>query len=150
MQRVTQSLENHHKHCDDAFAIAEAAVGKKHWDEAARLHNSFCGEMETHFHAEESLLFPAFEAATNIIDGPTKVMQTEHVQIRELLDTMADAIARNDVDGFAGHADTLVIMMQQHNLKEENIFYPMCDSSLSGNAEALAELLRHKIESASA
>lgn len=150
MQRVTQSLENHHKHCDDAFATAEAAVLGKRWDEAARLQAAFCSEMEAHFAAEETLLFPAFESATGIIDGPTQVMRGEHVQIRELLSAMDDAIARQDADDFAGHADTLVIMMQQHNLKEENILYPMCDASLSGNAEALAERLRSQIESASA
>ena len=149
MQRITQALENHHKHCDDAFAAAEAAVIKMHWDEAARLQGVFRAAMQAHFEAEESLLFPAFEAATGNTGGPTEVMRTEHDQIRNLLGAMADALARKDADDFCGHAGTLVIMMQQHNLKEENILYPMCDSSLSTNAGALAERLRSALGSIS-
>ena len=38
-------------------------------------------------------------------------------------------------------ADTLLIMMQQHNMKEENILYPMCDQHLAGETpELLARL----------
>nr|MDP2190739.1 hemerythrin domain-containing protein [Rhodoferax sp.] len=149
MQRIMQSLENHHKHCDDAFAAAEAAVVKRQWDEASRLQDAFRAAMEAHFEAEESLLFPAFEAATGHTSGPTEVMRTEHSQIRNLLGAMADALAGKDADDFFGHAGTLVIMMQQHNLKEENILYPMCDSSLSGNADELAERLRSALDSGS-
>jgi iron-sulfur cluster repair protein YtfE (RIC family) len=31
-------------------------------------------------------------------------------------------------------------MMQQHNLKEENILYPMCDRALAGDADIEARL----------
>lgn len=147
MQRLTQSLENHHKHCDDAFATAEAAVLKKRWDEAAQLQALFRSEMEAHFTAEESLLFPAFETISGGSGGPTEVMRAEHGQMRDLFESMTDAINRKDDDDFAGHADTLVIMMQQHNLKEENILYPMCDSSLSRNTDGLAERLLDHLKS---
>lgn len=150
MQRLTQSLENHHKHCDDAFVAVEAAVLKKHWDEAAQLQAVFRSEMETHFTTEESLLFPAFEAISGGSGGPTEVMRGEHVQMRDLFKSMADAIDRKDGDDFAGNADTLVIMMQQHNLKEENILYPMCDSSLSGNTDGLAERVLGQLKSGAA
>lgn len=149
MQGITQVLEHHHKHCDDAFAAAEAAVIKMNWNEAARLQGAFRTAMQAHFEAEESLLFPAFEAATGNTGGPTEVMRSEHAQIRNLLGAMAEALARKDADDFCGHAGTLVIMMQQHNLKEENILYPMCDSSLSANAGALAERLRSALDSGS-
>ena len=33
-------------------------------------------------------------------------------------------------------------MMQQHNLKEENILYPMCDENLGAGAEQLSNRLR--------
>ena len=33
-----------------------------------------------------------------------------------------------------------MIMMQQHNMKEENILYPMCDQHLAGETP---ELLAH-------
>jgi len=33
-------------------------------------------------------------------------------------------------------------MMQQHNLKEENILYPMCDQALAGDAEVASAIAR--------
>jgi hypothetical protein len=43
----------------------------------------------------------------------------------------------------------LLIMMQQHNLKEENILYPMCDQALAGDAD-LEAMLRQALEPAAA
>lgn len=148
MQRITQVLEDHHALCDDAFASAEAAVVKKQWDQASELLDTFLSMMKTHFHTEETQLFPAFEAATGNDGGPTSVMRHEHVQMRELFNAMAEAVLRHDADDFAGTADTLVILMEQHNLKEENILYPMCDSMEMENAVEFSERLRHEIESA--
>ena len=31
------------------------------------------------------------------------------------------------------------MLMQQHNMKEENILYPMCDRALGAEAESLGE-----------
>ncbi|TRZ68118.1 MAG: hemerythrin domain-containing protein, partial [Rhodocyclaceae bacterium] len=36
-------------------------------------------------------------------------------------------------------AETLLILMQQHNMKEENILYPMCDQALAAQVEQLSE-----------
>lgn len=148
MPRLTKCLEDHHKHCDDAFAEAEAAVMDGRWDEAARRQGAFRADMDAHFHAEETVLFPAFESASGSTGGPTEVMRTEHGQIRDVLDAMAEAIRQKNADEFSGHAETLVILMQQHNLKEENILYPMCDSTLGGRAGELAEQLMDEICSA--
>ncbi len=44
-------------------------------------------------------------------------------------------------DDYLGYAETLLIMMQQHNLKEENVLYPMCDQHLSSRSTELLALL---------
>ena len=36
-------------------------------------------------------------------------------------------------------SDTLLIMIQQHNMKEENVLYPMCDQHLTDDASSLLE-----------
>jgi hypothetical protein len=41
-----------------------------------------------------------------------------------------------------GNAETLLIMMQQHNVKEENVLYPMCDQHLADQLENLLPELR--------
>jgi hemerythrin-like domain-containing protein len=73
--------------------------------------------------------------------GPTQVMRMEHVQMRALMDDAAAALANGDADDYLGLAETLLIMMQQHNMKEENILYPMCDQHLAAETpELLARL----------
>jgi hemerythrin-like domain-containing protein len=65
----------------------------------------------------------------------------EHGQMQALLDDAVDALEQANPDDFLGLADTLLIMMQQHNMKEENVLYPMCDQHLAGETpELLARL----------
>ncbi len=149
MQSVTQLLSEHHKHCDRILAAVEGAALDKKWGDAARLHADLSRDLEAHIRAEESLLFPAFEQATGITDGPTQVMRVEHAQILQLLRAMHEAIGQQSAEDFRGQAETFLILMQQHNLKEENILYPMCDSSLSANSGQLVEHLQQMIQTAS-
>jgi iron-sulfur cluster repair protein YtfE (RIC family) len=130
---TTQPLFQHHKHCDDLFADAEEACGKGDWAAGAKAFVTFAGQLETHFLSEEEVLFPAFESATGMVSGPTEVMRGEHRQMRGLLAQMKQALDERDGEGFGGTAETLLIMMQQHNMKEENILYPMCDNALGGS-----------------
>ncbi|MBK9394046.1 MAG: hemerythrin domain-containing protein [Uliginosibacterium sp.] len=82
-----------------------------------------------HFAAEEEVMFPAFEAASGMSCGPTAVMRMEHAEARELLDDLAAATQVQDTDGVRGHAEALLILLQQHNMKEENILYPAAISA---------------------
>ena len=95
--------------------------------------------------AEEQELFPRFEAATGMTQGPTQVMRDEHADMRATLAQLHAALDSRDLDEFAGEAETLLIMMQQHNMKEENILYPMCDLRLGGERDALVETLANRL-----
>lgn len=139
---ATAPLHRHHQHCDNLFAAAEAAVDAQSWAEGESTLASFLTEMERHFRCEEDNLFPAFEAATGMISGPTQVMRMEHTQMRGLMQDMQDALSRRNAEDFAGAAETLLILMQQHNMKEENILYPMCDQHVPAVvAEQVAECI---------
>ena len=127
---VTEPLFQHHKHCDEIFARAEEACANGDWAEGGNAFALLFDQLETHFSSEEELLFPAFESATGMTSGPTEVMRGEHRQMRDLLAQMKGALADQDSDTFGGAAETLLILMQQHNMKEENILYPMCDNAL--------------------
>lgn len=148
MTILTEPFRHHHKHCDNLFVEAEAAVAARDWTNARDLLAAFHTELETHFRTEEEVLFPAFEAATGMTMGPTRMMRVEHAQMRELLEQMVIALGKQDRDSFAGAAETLLIFMQQHNMKEENILYPMCDRSLVAQADALAPVLHDKLKAA--
>lgn len=136
---ITTPLFQHHKHCDEIFADAEEACGSGDWATGEVAFVRLRNELETHFGSEEEVLFPAFEQATGMTSGPTEVMRSEHRQMRDLLAQMQGALNARDSDAFGGAAETLLILMQQHNMKEENILYPMCDSAL-GNSDLAASL----------
>ena len=139
MTSIRTFMAEDHRHCDDLFAEAEQAAGKNDTAAALAAFEHFRDATLAHFEAEEKTLFPTFEAKTGMTMGPTQVMRMEHIQMRSLLDEATQALKDGDTDAYLGHAETLLIMMQQHNLKEENVLYPMCDQHL---AEETPELLQ--------
>src|SRR5512135_1825918 len=142
MTTISDFLVPDHKRCDSLFAAAESAVSKGDWDAAAAQLGSFRDALLHHFAMEEEVMFPAFEASTGMTQGPTAVMRSEHRQMTTLLNLMADTMARKNRDGFLGDADTLLIVMQQHNVKEEQMLYRMADQALAGELDGLLERMR--------
>ena len=142
MSSIESTLAADHRACDEHFAQAEAAAAAGDLP-AARAHLArFLAAMERHLRAEEALLFPAFEERTGMPGGPTSVMRHEHAQMRELFGELQATLEAGDAPAFLGATETLLFLMQQHNMKEENMLYPMSDRALGADAEALAERLR--------
>ncbi|GGY25254.1 hemerythrin domain-containing protein [Paludibacterium paludis] len=126
------TLLQQHRECDELFALAETTARQQDWEGAESAFAAFRDDMERHFVLEEECLFPAFEQATGMRHGPTMVMRNEHAQMRELLHDMSRALDARTADVYLGHGGTLLILMQQHNMKEENILYPMCQQHVTG------------------
>jgi hemerythrin-like domain-containing protein len=145
MKSIVQLMSADHRQCDDRFVAAERFVAGGAWAEANAAFGDFCAAMLRHFDAEEAILFPAFEARTGMSMGPTRVMRGEHDQIRQLLAAAKVALDQRDADDYSGNAETLLIMMQQHNMKEENILYPMSDQHLANELDSLLEKLQSRI-----
>lgn len=117
-----------HRHCDELWAEIEAADSP---DAALALWLEFDAAMRRHFAMEEEVLFPALESATGMGGrGPTSVMRSEHVQMRSLLDTMGKAAQAGQLEALLDQGDTLLMLIQQHNMKEEGMLYPLADGSL--------------------
>ena len=131
MDTISEYLGTDHTRCDELFAQLELGVTQGKWEEAAVAFQYFDRAMERHFGMEEAVLFVAFEEATGSSAGPTSVMRMEHQHLRSITERIADAVKQRDADDFFGHADTLRIMMHQHNMKEESILYLMTDRVLS-------------------
>ena len=93
--------------------------------------------MERHFQMEETVLFPTFEEISGMRQGPTKVMRMEHQQMRNLLARMSEALSSRDREEIMEVGETMMILMQQHNVKEEGILYPMADQHLASYREEL-------------
>jgi len=127
MTDITTYMTHDHKECDDLFVEFENNIAAENWTELANTWKQFSERLAMHLQMEESALFPEFEAATGMTQGPTAVMRAEHIQIRSLLAEMEYGIENKDSDQCQGVAETLMIMIQQHNMKEEQMLYPMCD-----------------------
>jgi len=56
--------------------------------------------------------------------------------------SLTDALTRRDKIAYLGHSESLNIMLQQHNMKEENILYPMTDRVLAAQQRELVEEMR--------
>lgn len=147
MTDITGLMSEDHRACDQLFADAENAAAKQDWRAASEAFERFVTAIEEHFGAEEETLFPRFEAATGMTSGPTAMMRIEHIEMREQMAAMRDAIARQDAEDYAGESETLLILMQQHNMKEENILYPMCDARID-NAQETAQALGTRLTGA--
>lgn len=127
-------MSKDHKDCDMLFAKAENAASTGDWGTASQACNEFIHAMDRHLGVEEQGLFPAFEEATGVLTGPTEMMRMEHDQMRSLFVEMSDAVEKKHSDDYLGAAETLLILMQQHNMKEEQILYSMMDQHLSEDA----------------
>ena len=139
MTNIASFMTNDHRACDDAFVEFENMISNQNWSELKSSWDAFSQKTLHHFEMEETVLFPAFEAATGMSSGPTAVMRTEHQQMRSLMQEIEQAIASEDANQCQGVAETLMLMIQQHNMKEEQMLYPMSDQHTNG-AEVVASM----------
>jgi hemerythrin-like domain-containing protein len=121
-----------HRRCDGRWAEVEAAAQAGDVKTQQQKWLDFQSEMLRHLRMEEEVLFPAFEQATGMTDrGPTFVMRSEHAQMRGLIEQMGVAADAGDYDELVDVGDTLLMLIQQHNQKEEQMLYPMAERALS-------------------
>ena len=139
MDPLTAPLVADHRHCDRLLATAEDAAQRADWTACREHFDAFRAAMLHHFEVEENVLFPAFEQATGMAMGPTAMMRSEHAQMRDLLNHMAAVTAAARRDDYLGLSETLLLYMQQHNLKEENVLYPMSDQALAASGIDLTQ-----------
>jgi hemerythrin-like domain-containing protein len=134
-----------HRSCDELWTRVEAA-SEEGAESIAAAWRRFDRSLRGHLAMEEEVLFPAFEAATGMTDsGPTFVMRMEHDQMRGLLDQMGAALERGDQNALLDQGDTLLMLIQQHNQKEEGMLYPMSERALASEWPALHERLAARL-----
>ncbi len=142
METIIQTLSAEHSHCDKLFAQAEVKVANKQWNEATSDFSHFIFEMEQHFAKEEQILFPSVEERTGQTAGPTAVMRMEHQQMRQVFDDMQKSLTQQDDEEYLGLSETLLVLMQQHNAKEQQILYPMSDKVLNRDVPSILKQMQ--------
>lgn len=94
--------------------------------------------LRRHIYLEEEFLFPPLKATMMM---PIFVMLREHGELWRAMDEVDSAVAAGD-DADAKCRD-LLVLLDEHNKKEEPIVYPHSDSDLDDDVRAeLADFLR--------
>jgi len=137
MISIVEFMTQEHRNCDDELATVEEAANQEDWEKTQQFSEAFLNTMETHLLQEESVMFSALEEASGITEGPTAMMRIEHQQIRDLFLQLQYAVESKDKDELMDTTETLLILLQQHNMKEEGMLYPMCDNQLAGSIDEL-------------
>ena len=139
-----------HRKCDELYAELEEVVVAKDWPQAEKLMIKFTDSMQKHLDAEEDLIFPEFEKKTGQTQGPTYVMKMEHQQMKDIMERLTKILtedgSENAYDEVVGLMETLMILMQQHNMKEEQMLYIMADQVLAESLETIVPELSKKLQ----
>jgi len=138
---ILEFMRDDHRACDHRYAEAETAVLAKDFDKGAAAFEAFAAMTLLHFDREEKELFVTFEKRTGMTEGPTRVMRYEHQQLRGLIDSMRLALREHRISDFFGIGESMMIMLQQHNMKEEQMLYPMIDRALGEDAALMVHVL---------
>jgi len=139
---LTAFFEQDHRDCDARWADVEELLDTRDVDAARPAWQKFNAGMRRHIAMEEEVLFPAFESAAKMAGGgPTAVMRMEHQQMRGLLDQIESVMESGDTEQALDIGDTLLMLIQQHNIKEEGMLYPMAENVLADHWSKLAALL---------
>ena len=144
MSTIKEYLSADHERCDGLFASMEDAVAND-IESAKEAYELFAGETERHFQMEERVMFLEFEQKTGMTQGPTAMMRQEHTQMRSLIKEMGAAIEAKDKDKFFGNSETLMILMQQHNMKEEQMLYTMAQQHLSAESDRIIDMMQSMV-----
>ncbi len=139
MTTIIENMSADHRRCDESFAEAEGLIDKEDWDQGAASFVAFRNSTEHHFSMEEGVLFPSFEERVGQTMGPTQMMRMEHTQMRQLFVDMAQAVEQKDRERYLGLSETLMMIMQQHNMKEEQMLYRMIDQTFGPESDDLIE-----------
>jgi len=137
-------LSGDHKACDDVFAEFENSVVRGEKERSKELFESLKRGFEEHFLMEEEVLFPEFESKSGMSCGPTQVMRMEHEQMRFNLGMIGKALDGGDKSKTLGMCESFMILTQQHNSKEEQILYTMCDQVLAQEGTEIVEKMKAK------
>ena len=139
---LTEFFEQDHRDCDARWVDVEELLDTADVEAALSAWQKYDKAMHRHLAMEEEVLFPAFDAKSGMAgSGPVAVMKMEHQQMRGLLEQIGEAIEAGNAEEAMDTGDTLLMLIQQHNIKEESTLYPMAESLLSGDWDDLAVIL---------
>lgn len=124
MKSLCAQLIADHSRCDDLFLQVENMVCQLDWVRALSAIQSFGTAFRNHVSLEESTFFPLLRKVAGDDAWPIKMLAVEHAQLEMILRRMEEAVQNRNHADFVLHAESFLILMQHHSIKEEEILYP--------------------------
>ncbi len=136
-KQISNFFEQDHRQIDALFDGVRFESPK----DALNPFKEFDRRLERHIRWEEEILFPAVSRkAPHLEMGPIRVMGMEHEEIRKNKAAALKALREGNGTLAKNHAQAMIEVLKEHNMKEEQILYPACDQLLS--VEETAAILR--------
>jgi hemerythrin-like domain-containing protein len=125
--KVSSFFTHDHDELDNYF-VKFQQLKRTDYPLAKQFFKQFKFGLQRHIVWEEEFLFPLFEQATGIVDGPTQVMRDEHRQIEAAMEAIHKKVQKSDPD--SDDLDrALLSILKLHNDKEEHVLYPAIDQA---------------------
>lgn len=142
---ISSLMTHDHRNCDLAIEEMEQFASIKDFNESLNAFTKWQDVNLAHFNIEEEYLFPETINALGMKIPPIMVMEMEHQQIKKCLTEIELALRQEDMEKFQHLIETCLIMIQQHNMKEEQILYPIIDKALYNKQDELVTLIANKL-----
>lgn len=129
MSGVAEDLVVEHHSIDDR--LAEFVAGLDEGSVRAESFRASARELRHHIYVEEAHLFPPLRAVGMI--PPVLVMLREHGELWDVLEAVDRLLADDqpDIPSLRRECDRLTGLLEEHNMKEEQILYPAADETLA-------------------
>jgi iron-sulfur cluster repair protein YtfE (RIC family) len=125
-ESISKYFETDHDRLDELFKNFQS-LKRTDYPEAKGFFREFKFGLQRHIVWEEEILFPLFEEKSGMTQGgPTEMMRIEHRQIGERLEAIHKKVKLADPNSDE-EEKLLLAILSVHNMKEENILYPMID-----------------------
>ncbi|MFP4333420.1 MAG: hemerythrin domain-containing protein [Campylobacterales bacterium] len=140
MSSIKEYLTSDHRECDEVFSRFEESIDSGSDEKIKELYEELKDRFLTHFKMEEEVVFKEFLESAGEGCNPIPVMISEHDNMRSLIDRIGQSVEKNDKNMIFSLLDTLMIVVQQHNMKEENVMYNLLDQSIANKDEAISAM----------
>ena len=125
-------LAEHHRHCEELFALAAVAAGAADWTLARSRVADLREALLAHFRHEEERIFPLYEE-TSGEEGATEALCAQHDDMRAALWVLATLSAGTDWHRYGAELAALRAAFDVHAADEERRMYPVFEKMLAAN-----------------
>ncbi|MHB1512620.1 MAG: hemerythrin domain-containing protein [Acidiferrobacter sp.] len=138
--QLIESFTHHHRALDNTFAEARSAAEDGDFARASQALQAFREALERHMGAEETWLFPAYEAQHGPDNAMTAILRKGHRDLRGFFEEIAEALEQAEGEEAVALIGTVGQILQHHDEKEEQEFYPAVAPLLKDAGPAIKAL----------